>query len=152
VQTRREPVASPSGEKFLIGFSPSGNIDTTCFYAGTLFGFHKYAPWLDLLGWVRNKVQRQGRWIVAGARLVDGRSAALVHSSYEPDQKRAQAAVKDPKRKIQTGAITKRADDAPVARPRTSRPVPGRLSVVGGRLAHGFQVPTFNVASTRYDR
>lgn len=68
MQAVRETVRSPSSESFVIAYAPSRGIDTTHLYSGSLCSLRRYAPLIDVVGWIRHKLIGKGQWIVAVAR------------------------------------------------------------------------------------
>lgn len=106
VQAIRETVKSPAGDYFVIAYAPSRGIDTTDLYAGRLFVLRRYAPLIDLIGWIRHRVEGNGQWIVAAAKLGPRRRATeVIHSSYVTDRDAARTKARELRHQLQIGMV-----------------------------------------------
>jgi hypothetical protein len=107
VNVKRERVQSPSGHEFVVATSPSGGLYTDDIYTSPLFFRARHLGMLlDLIGWVRHRFWRHGRWTVAAAKVgANGKPTELSYSAFASDRNAAREAVAALKRRIRDGQL-----------------------------------------------
>ena len=106
VDVQRETVTGPSGITYVVRAAAVGGIDTGDVGRSRLVVTRRLAMYVQLFGWLRNRVRHGGKWaVMAGVAGSAGTPPRLVYSTSVADRDAALREVNILVRKIGIGEI-----------------------------------------------